>query len=487
MTQPYLAATDLSIETPSKRLLIAELQMRLEGEHVAVVGRNGVGKSLLLEVLAGCAEAARGRVECRGARHLVPQRLPGGTAEGAGQSAGETRRALLRAAFARRPDFLLLDEPSQDLDEEGIGWLLQAVEFEAAGLVVVSHDRCLLRCFEHFFIVEERGCRLFSGSFEELQLDFARRAQEANDKYAAELQRLLEKEQHNASIRRRRARKKAGGRVRELKRCPARARLNQKRDYAQVYQGKREGVRQQRIQAARDWARETRRTLSVELSLDFALPPLPEPGERPVVELRGVSVDAGGRRLIADLTLRLTRERLAVVGPNGSGKTSLLKVMTGELPPATGKVRRFDERIGSIAQHADNWLSEESLLSLLLSTSAHGSPAEVIRRLAAHRFPLALAERPLCSLSPGERARAALMCLFERRPAIELLILDEPTAELDLVGLEALERVLAAWPGGLVVVSHDPEFLESIGVSQRLELGNAARVTSRRSVERELR
>jgi ATPase subunit of ABC transporter with duplicated ATPase domains len=272
-TVPQLSATGLCIDTPSGRPLIRDLEMQLDSERVAVVGRNGVGKTALLEVLAGNAAPARGRVECRGTRPLVHQRLEARTTlVDVSGSAGEIRQRLLEQARKLQPDFLLLDEPSQDLDEPAIDWLSEWLEKWPSALVVVTHDRRLLRSFNQFFVVEERGCRPFFGSFDELLCELERQGDDANRKYAAELQRLLDKEEHNAVIRSRRARKKAGGRVRELKRCPARARLNAKRGYAQKYQAKREGVREQRITAARELARASRRALSVELPLELALP-----------------------------------------------------------------------------------------------------------------------------------------------------------------------------------------------------------------------
>jgi ATPase subunit of ABC transporter with duplicated ATPase domains len=106
---------------------------------------------------------------------------------------------------------------------------------------------------------------------------------------------------------------------------------------------------------------------------------------------------------------------------------------------------------------------------LLIGSNA-SDPDAVARVLAAHKFPFALAQRPLTSLSPGERVRAALICLFERRPCVQALILDEPTEHLDFVGARALEAVLGVWRGGLVVVSHDRAFLDAVGVDQRLHL-----------------
>lgn len=159
-----------------------------------------------------------------------------------------------------------------------------------------------------------------------------------------------------------------------------------------------------------------------------------------------------------------------IIGPNGSGKTTLLEVALGLRSPAAGRIRCDIARVGYIAQNAVNWRSDESLVELVAAQLPTASLETVTRLLRVHRFPLALADRPLATLSPGERVRAALICLVRREPAPELLVLDEPTQHLDFVGRTALEAALAGWPGGLLIVSHDAEFLAAIGVSRRLDL-----------------
>jgi ATPase subunit of ABC transporter with duplicated ATPase domains len=186
--------------------------------------------------------------------------------------------------------------------------------------------------------------------------------------------------------------------------------------------------------------------------------------------LRDVTVQRGSRVLLESLDLVISRERVALVGPNGAGKTSLLEVALGCARPSRGLAGRDLSKIGSIAQGAADWRLQESLLETLLLQDPQLEPESAARLLAAHRFPLLLAQRPLASLSPGERTRAALLTLLQRRPAPELLVLDEPTFSLDLLGQRALADVLRAWPGGLLVASHDRAFLQAIGITRTVEL-----------------
>jgi len=468
-TGPLLEARNLTIETPAGRVLVRELDLHLGRERVAVVGRNGVGKSTLLGVLAGGQTPARGDVVRRGRHLLVPQHADDG-AQAPGASPGERQRRRLELARAAGPDLLLLDEPTRDLDADGMAWLVDWLSHWRGGLLVVSHDRRLLRTFDQFFVVAESGCRHVAGSFESLMAELERERADNEQRYLGALNRLIAREEHNADLRRRRQRKKNVGRIRELKRCPSRVKLNDKRSYKQESQGKRRVLQEERIGAVRDAARASRRALSVDFPLELALPRLPDAPPTPVISCAAVTAEADGRTLFSGLSLDVGRERMAVCGPSGSGKTTLLEVALGLRPAIGGRVRCDTPRVGYVAQNAGNWCVDDSLLDLLGQQLQAPSPDVIAQVLHAHRFPLALAGRALASLSPGERLRAALVCLTRRRPAPELLVLDEPTQHLDFSGLAALEAVLAAWPGGLLIVSHDAEFVAAIGVSTRLAL-----------------
>lgn len=467
MNRESLQAHGLCIEASSGRTLLSELCLSLGRERVALVGRNGVGKSSLLEVLAGNEPPRRGRVIANGPRLLVRQDLGDASA----LSPGEQRRLALDDARRLRPEVLLLDEPTRDLDASNIAWLVEWLRDWDRALIVVSHDRRVLRHFRLFFIVAESGCRPFEGTFDELVEELARAERETSCKYARNLVRLLDKEEHTATVRRRRDRKKNVGRIRELGRCPARIRLNGKRSYKQVSQATRELLQRDRISAMREWAHSSRRALFVSLPLSVVLPELPADAGRAVMTLQRISAVSRGRVLFREIDLSLGRERVAITGPNGSGKSTLLGIALQERAPDAGQASTALERVGFIAQNAANFRREESLLELLVTGSEAATPERAAELLATHGFPFALAARPLRSLSPGERVRAGLIVLFQRRPAIELLVLDEPTDDLDLQATLALEATLRAWRGGLLVASHDPEFLQTIGFTRHIELG----------------
>lgn len=474
--RPLVELSAATISTPAGRPLFDRLDLRLVQERVALIGRNGVGKSTLLAVLAGEVEADSGQLRTASKPHLVRQMLSGRSAGGAGDvgasalSSGELRKLALSEARESGAEILLLDEPTEDLDEASVAWLRSWLSDWRGCLVAASHDRRLLRDFRHFFVASESGCRYFSGPLDMLDAELEREHRESQVRYVRNLNRLAAHEEHSAQVSRRKARKKRHGRCSELDRATPRMRLNQKRDQAQVSHGRSAGVREARLDAIRQWSKSTRRALSVKFSLEVPLPTLPEI-ERDSIVLRDVSVRAEERWLFRSLELRVGRERIGVVGPNGSGKTTLLDIMLGRRTPATGSVFRELTRIGTIEQGGANWMLDDTLLEHLSLQAQPRTIEEAAKLIVAHKFPLALAERPMRSLSPGERTRAALICLFLRLPALEVLVLDEPTFSLDLIGQRALANALSVWPGGLVVASHDPTFLSTIGIDTVLRLG----------------
>lgn len=498
---PLVQTSGMTVRTDCGRILFEGLTMAMGRERAALIGRNGVGKSTLLHILAGRGRPASGRLILRTLPYLVEQQddwtreaahelgslldradgagelsaagLPARErlVDSAGLSLGERRKARLLSAKLAHPQFLILDEPTQDLDEAGVEWLNGWLSRFQGGLLVASHDPALLESFENFLLLTESGGRCLHGSMGTLMTELQREEDSARGRYFSALNRLIEREEKTIHIARRRARKRQFGRVRELGRATPRARLNQKRDYAQVKHGRMKQVREARVRAARETTKAARRSVRVDLHVNLPPPALPPSPQAAVVLLTGVSAWAGGRALFERLDLALNRERVAVIGRNGAGKTTLLDIVAGRRAPDAGTAAIQGSRIGRIAQGGTDWLRDESLAELLTWEGSVATMTELWDILSGHGFPPALARRPLKSLSPGERVRAALIVLFRRPAPPEVLVLDEPTYCLDLTGRADLIRALNAWGGGLIVASHDRRFLEALRLGETIRLG----------------
>ncbi len=505
--QSTIRARGLEIKSDRSRVLFRELNLELKRDRVALIGRNGSGKSTLLEVLAGTELPSKGRVHRTANTIMVRQRIDRealaadlfarktepdfsraleneltshGWTELAELSRNESELECLSLGQLRvlalvrtklvNPSLVLLDEPSQHLDQVAMAWLLTWLESYAGGLVVVSHTRSVLEHFRDFFLVAESGCRLFQGNLNELENELEHREEREQLRYIRNLQRLEQQELRSATTESRRRRKRNLGRLHEISRTPSRAKLNENRSYAQESQGRRGKQRRARLAAIRQWTKESRRALAVELPLEITFPELKPDSHEPILEFGDVSLSRGGRKLFSELSLRLGRDRVAVVGGNGSGKTSLIKMALGQLDPTSGWIRIRHNRVGFVSQTADEWACRESLDEML--SSAGLEPDERAERFAAHRLPAALASRPMLTLSPGERLRAALVQLSTRMPDIEFLVLDEPTAHLDFLGKSSLRAVLSAWTGGLLLATHDCELLDAVRLDWQIDLDN---------------
>ncbi len=503
-----LEVHNLELDTPSGRPLFHDLNLKIAHEQIAIIGRNGSGKSTLIKALSQKISPQRGTIDyntqpfiinqdlnnnsCTKShlQHLVKQLCDGEMSlididkefsaiglrtfnecvNSKEFSLGELRKIHLLSAKFKYPKLLLLDEPTQDLDKKGIHWLQQWLKKFSNGLLIVSHEQRILKHFKHFFLVSESGCSYFSGCFRELKIMLEHDELEHQKKYIHSINNLIEQEKHNIKVIQRRQRKKNRGRSCELDRMTPKMRLNKKRSYAQVSQGKMVRIRQERIKAIRAFIKATRRELSVTLPMSLLMPDLPVNDGKNVIVLNNISKTRNGYVLFQGINLKLKRHRLAFIGPNGSGKTTLLQIILQQLRPDMGELSVCSKKIGSIAQGASDWMLDDSLISYLMMSANNSSPESIARLLIGHKFPLALAERPMSTLSPGERVRAALICLLTRSPTVEFLILDEPTYSLDFVGITALNEGLKAWSGGLIIVSHDSIFLKNIGIHHYLEL-----------------
>jgi len=448
------------------------------GERIGLIGRNGTGKSSLLAVLAGRQELDEGEVQRRDnlAVALVEQEpdLPAAPTLGAslalrggferldeasraaltvrltaqldrfglapaqasgGLSGGERKRAALALAFALEPDLLLLDEPTNHLDIAGIEQL-ETLAAGAAALIVVTHDRRFLDRVATRIVELDRGVlRSYPGNFAAYE-----RAKTQELAAEAVANRRFDKfwKQEEAWIRQgveaRRTRNE--GRVRRL----------------------------EQLRVERTERRE--RTGDVRFTLDAG-----DRSGRLVVELDRVSVSFGARAIVRDLSLRILRgDRVGLIGPNGAGKTTLLRLLLGEIAPDAGTVRAGTQLRVAYFDQLRAQLDPDRTVADTISPGSDwievgGRRRHVASYLEDFLFPARRARSPVRMLSGGERHRLLLARLFAQ-PA-NLLVLDEPTNDLDMESLELLEETLQGYAGTLLLVSHDREFLDNV-VTQTL-------------------
>ncbi|TIX51915.1 ABC-F family ATP-binding cassette domain-containing protein [Alteraurantiacibacter aquimixticola] len=433
-------------------------------DRLALIGRNGAGKTTLLKLITGEIEADRGVRKVKPGTHIVlleqepdytgfatlmDYALSGDdapapheveaiagqlgidmTTEAKGASGGERRRAALARALAQNPDLLLLDEPTNHLDLSAIDWLESWLERYKGAFIVISHDRTFLKRLTRSTIWLDRGnLRRKDVGFggyeaweEQVYAEEARAAEKLDAKLKIEAHWL----ERGVTARRKRN------------------------------QGRLEKLWQMRAQRASMINPEGTAKLKLASDADFK--------SKSVIVAEEITKSYGDRTIIKPFSLRIQRgDRIGVVGANGAGKTTLLKMLTGELEPDSGKVTHANTLSGVMIDQQRKLLSPEKTVRQVLAEGGdwidvRGHRKHVQAYLKDFLFDPSVIDAKVGSFSGGERSRLLLAREFARTS--NLLVLDEPTNDLDLETLDLLQEVIADYKGTVLIVSHDRDFLD---------------------------
>jgi ATPase subunit of ABC transporter with duplicated ATPase domains len=376
----------------------------------------------------------------------------------------------LTAQLLRRPDVLLLDEPTNNLDVDARQRLYDALEDFGGCLLVVSHDRVLLDRMGTIAELRAGEVSFYGGGFSDYQAA-VQAAQEVAQSNIRNAEQELKRHKQQMQQARERADKRSSTAKRNLKDAglPKIVAGKLKRD-AQQSAAKADDVHARRVSDARDRLDDAERALRDDDVLALDLPATEVPAGRVMFTGSGLA-----SRTFAGLDIDIRGpERIALTGGNGVGKSTLLRIISGDLQPDAGEIQRGDGRIAYLSQRLD--LLDEHV-SVADSLVAYAPGLSVTRRrhlLAQFLFRGDRVDLPIGALSGGERLRATLACVLFAEPAPQLLLLDEPTNNLDLSSVAQLESALNAYRGAFVVVSHDESFLANIGVQRRLLLADGA-------------
>jgi ATP-binding cassette subfamily F protein uup len=463
MPPPILSFEDLGL-VQGEGWLFRQLDIHVgPRDRLALIGRNGAGKTTLLKCLAGLVDTDEGkRTVVPGKRIVMLEQDPpmSGHAtleewvlagEGAPEaheaaaiadqlgidltrstvtaSGGERRRAAIVRALAQEPDLLFLDEPTNHLDLAAIDWLEGWLQRFSGAFIVISHDRTFLTRLTRSCLWLDRGqirrAEVGFGGFEAWTERVYAEEERAAEKLDAKLKLELHWLQRGVTARRRRNQ----GRL---------AKLHEMRAARAAMIG---GPGVSKLGLARD-----------------------DTKTKTVIDAEGVSKRFGERTVIRDFTLRVQRgDRIGLVGANGAGKTTLLRLLTGELQPDDGRVTLAKTLSGIIIDQQRKLMSPEKKVRDVLADGGDWLEVRGVKKhikgyLKEFLFSPELTEAPVGSLSGGERSRLLLAREFARES--NLLVLDEPTNDLDLETLDLLQEVIADYEGTVLIVSHDRDFLD---------------------------
>lgn len=387
-------------------------------------------------------------------------------------SGGEQTRVRLAACLLKQPDFLILDEPTNHLDQQAREALGEFLEQWPGGALVISHDRALLSQVDVMLELTPKGLEVFGGSWPEYQLSRQRQqAAEQRALHSAQQQLELQERQAQAAQERQARRVARGRRLREKAGMP-RIALNTMKGWAEASTSRLKGRHEALLRATRETYLELKAQEEPVRSLHMDLGGERLASQRRVVSLEGVGFGyPGGHPVLKDFWLELVGpERVALTGPNGCGKSTVLKLVEGLLQPTTGRVVRYGVELASLSQLGESLDQNLTVLEQLRKVTV--GMEELTRRLKLGRF-FFRGERAnvrVGALSGGERLRLGLACAFVRQPGPQLLLLDEPSNDLDLESLEVLEAALREYEGALLVCSHDPYFLDAVGITREVRL-----------------
>lgn len=520
-----ITCTSLSFTWPDGTPVFEGLDVAFGPGRTGLVGVNGSGKSTLLKLIAGELTPADGTVRVAGEVGCLPQNVTldtglkvdealgiagqraalhaieaGDVAEkhfetvgddwdveeralatlgelGLGNveldrtigevSGGESVLLRLAALMLRRPDVLLLDEPTNNLDLYARRRLYAAVESWPGVMVVVSHDRELLELADQIADLRSGEITWYGGSFSAYEAALATE-QDAAERMVRVAEADLKKQKrelvkaHTKLARRTRYANKMYDNKRE-----PRAVMKLKKRSAQVSAGKHRIMHEEKLAEAKERLDDAVEAVRDDDEIRVDLPYTAVPPGRTVLTLLDLEL-AHGARVAGGLDLR-GPERVALIGRNGAGKTTLLRTIAGELPPVSGEAE-VHVPLRFLPQRLDVLDGELSVAENVARFAPGATNNRVRARLARFLFRGARADQKAATLSGGERFRAALAALMLAEPAPQLLMLDEPTNNLDMASVRQLTSALESYEGALIVASHDLPFLESIGITRWLML-----------------
>ena len=521
-----ISLSNIAWSTPDGRTLLSDLSLNFEAGRSGLVGRNGVGKSTLLHLISGSLQPQAGKVSVSGTLGLLRQaaqvsadetvadlfgvttgldllrRAEAGLADvdeladadwtlearieaalarvglsaelNTGLSAlsgGQRTRAGLAALIFGEPDFILLDEPTNNLDRDGRAAVIDLLAGWRGGAIVVSHDRELLDTMDAIVELTSLGTTRYGGNWSHYRERKAIELVTAEHDLVDAERRVSEIAQKAQATAERKARKDGTGKRKAAKGDMPRILMNGLKNRAENTSGENIRLTERRRAQAEADAAAARERIEVLQQISLKLPSTGLPSSKAVLRIGGLSAGyEPGKPVISDFSLDLTGpERVAVSGGNGSGKTTLLRAISGTLEPWAGSVSvltsyaMLDQQVGLLDAKA-------SIRDNFRRINPEADENACRAALARFMFRADAALQIVGSLSGGQMLRSGLACVLGGKSPPPLLILDEPTNHLDIESVEAVEAGLRAYDGALLVVSHDQAFLDAIGITRRVEI-----------------
>lgn len=522
-----IVLTNISWFTPSGDPLLNNINISFNHERTGLVGRNGVGKTTLLKIMAGDLKPAVGKVTTSASIGMLSQSLELHEQDAISDifgireqlkvlerivqgdvrsedvektdwtlesrleralsqvnlahldpstslsklSGGQRTRIGLAALFFSVPEILLLDEPTNHMDATGRQIVMEALREWKGSLVVASHDRTLLSEMDTIVELSSHGTKSYGGNYVayRAQKEIELAAAEHDLAHAEQVKQDVRKQAQVAAERKSRTNRK--GRQLRVSGSQSKLILNSAKQRSENSGGAAARLRDKRAANAEQAVISASQQIEVMEPLSIDIPGCGLDAHRDVLEIHGLkfSYDANSP-ILEDVSFSIRGpERIWIVGPNGAGKSTLLSFLTGELIPQNGSVNvhvktgRLDQEISVLDQNV-------SIFDNFSRMNPDATDNECYAALASFKFRGNAAQQITGTLSGGERLRAGLACILGSKSPPQLLLLDEPSNHLDIEATATLESALRDYDGAMCIVSHDEEFVQNVGFDRVLSL-----------------
>lgn len=526
----------LSYIHPNKDILFQNISFSVsEGEKCAIVGNNGIGKSTLLSIIAGNTSAATGSVLCNTTPYIIPQHfgqfnsktiaevlgvsdklnalssILGGNASmddfavlndewdikerlqeafarwGIGYvipdmfmrdlSGGEKTKVFLAGMYFFHPSIILMDEPTNHLDIRGRALLNEFIRHTNDTVLIVSHDRVLLNILFSIYELSPSGIQFYPMCYSDYKktVDAERASIEARvqnqqkelAKAEKAAQKVMERQQKHASR----------GEKQSSKKCLARIAQGNLRDKSESSTSRLKKIHQERLQAMKQDVNNLQTSISKHSSMQVVIGNSQLSENKRLLELVNVTYQYFGKAIMwinSPLNLSIySGERIWFQGDNGCGKSTLLKLITGELHPTDGEIKMNIPFNALYLDQEYSFLNDNITVYEQLESCNGKKPEHELKMLLNRfQFPVHTWDKKCCNLSGGERMKLALCCLLVYEKVPDMIIVDEPTNNIDISSMEILADTLKNYSGTLLIVSHDEQFVQDVGITRIMLIKN---------------
>ncbi len=527
-----LTANHLSYSIPKSAIQFDDLNLSFEKKCYGVIGDNGVGKTTLLKLLAGELAPHSGNILLNGSLTYCPQtiesqtdtlftseilgihekwqalnRLQRGTMlendldiigddwtlelevkrlferldlplcslnmQFMNLSGGQKTKVLLAKAMLTKADFILLDEPTNNLDSVSKQILLKWIRETQSGFIIVSHDRTLLNSLDEIIEISSKGINRFGGNYDfyKTQKTMQQASLQGRVSNAEKELKQITRQQQTAKERHEQ-RQKQGQNDHRSGRQPDKILADFMMDRSGQTLGRQTRIKHQRIQQAHETLQSTKSQLEIKESIHADLSETTVPTQKQVLLMNDITFAYPYQApLFEHFNLSITGpERIAIIGKNGCGKSTLIKLICGQIKPKQGNIQYGVSLIRVLDQQCNFLTPSLNLIENFQKLNPEATIQDAYSALASMQFRNVEAEKMVRDLSGGERIRAGLAISLLSKTPPQLIILDEPTNHLDLRSIKAIEEILTRYQGAMIVISHDENFINNIQIVRKVPL-----------------